>query len=179
MFSNNQKQKNKDELLRLAFLKIKQENSLLNEKMIFLQKRIESLERQKEFEKIIEKKESLKQQVKNMESSNQVLEKVEAPKQAIKTTVKLNDELNEIEKIKASLTPSEREILHLFTMSKDKSYTYDEVSKLLKKSPHTIKAQVQSLIKKGINLSFKQLDNHQRSYYLDNEMFEMIIKAKN
>ena len=67
----------------------------------------------------------------------------------------------------------------MFTVSKEKRYTYEELGLLLGKSSNTVKAQIQSIIKKGIKLSFNQNSNSQRSYYLDENMFEMIIKAKN
>jgi len=144
----------KEELLRLAFAKIKLENQILNEKISLLERRLVILENQK---------------VKT--NDNKVM--AQKPK-------KSEDKKTEnIEKAKASLSPSEKEILHLFTMSKDKSYTYEEIGAMLGKSSNTVKAQIQSIIKKGIKVSFMQQANNQRSYFLDNLMFELVVKTKN
>jgi hypothetical protein len=151
MFSNNKFLNQKDEMLRLAFQKIKQENNLLNEKITLLEKRISLLEKQET--KLIKI---------NQEIKKPIVKKID-----------------NIEKAKANLTNSEKEILNVFTVSKEKSYTYEELGLLFGKSSNTVKAQIQSIIKKGINLSFNQNSNSQRSYYLDEEMFELVVKAKN
>jgi DNA-binding CsgD family transcriptional regulator len=141
--------KNKDELLRQAFLKIKQENNDLNEKMSAIEKRLLFIEQQRYID------------VKKADTGKNI------------------QEITKIETAKASLSPTEKEILYLSTMSKDKKYTYGEIASLLGKSNNTVKAQIQSIIKKGIQLSFIQMENNQRAYYLDNRMFELIIKTKN
>lgn len=151
MFSNNKLSNKKDEMLRQAFQKIKLENQILNEKIELLEKRVDAFE----------KKDSLT-----------TISKTELKKP-------IEKKVNNIEKAKLSLSPSEKEILNMFTVSKEKRYTYEEIGLLLGKSSNTIKAQIQSIIKKGIKLSFSQNSNSQRSYYLDEEMFEMVVKAKN
>lgn len=145
-------EKLKDEMIREAFLKIKKENNDLKNQIEKLSKRIENLE---------------KVPIQTLSQPPEIV--LEKPSNQNKI----------IENIKANLTPSEKEILYIFTMSKEKSYTYEELGKLLKKSSHTIKAQIQSIIKKGIMLSFSQNSNGQRSYNLTPELFEMIIRTKN
>ena len=133
------------------------------------------------------KDEMLRQAFQKIKLENQILnEKITLLEKRLelfqinqKTKKPLEKKVNNIEKAKANLSPSEKEILHMFTMSKEKRYTYEELGALLGKSSNTVKAQIQSIIKKGIKLSFNQNSNNQRSYYLDENMFELVVKARN
>lgn len=152
------KEKINEEMLKVAFSKIKNENEALKKRLEKLEKTIEELN-QKNAEKgpVV--------QTKQLESSP-----------IVNIT---NNPTKEVELVKSTLTQSEKEILYIFTMSKDKSYTYEEIADIMKKSAYTVKAQIQSMIKKGIKLSYSSNDKGQRSFYLDNEMFERIIMSKN
>ncbi len=141
---------NRDELLRRAFLKIRKENQELTEKILHIEKRLQLIEQQKPVDASI---------FNERKSENNLIKKVEDAK--------------------SNLTVSEKEILHIFTVSKNKKYTYGDLASQLSKSNNTIKSQIQSIIKKGIQLSFIQLENNQRAYYLESEMFDLIVKTKN
>ena len=158
------KEKINEEMLKQAFLKVKQENEELKKRLEIVEKKLIEFEQNKAVEN---------QKIEPVKQSETLKSSPIQDKQEATNTNK------EVELIKSNLTQSEKEILYLFTMSKDKSYSYEDLSGIMKKSSHTVKAQIQSMIKKGIKLSFNQNDKGQRSFYLDSEMFERIIMTKN